>query len=76
MTRRYTTACLLLRLFDPELDDIVFLPFHEIMGAVARGEADVSTLQVETGEKDRFSLRRQVTREEARVWRAPKEDLK
>lgn len=35
---RYTTAHLLLRLFDPGLDDIVFLPFHEIMGAVQRGE--------------------------------------
>jgi 1,4-dihydroxy-6-naphthoate synthase len=41
---RYTTACLLLRLFDPELDDIVFLPFHEIMGAVARGEADAGVI--------------------------------
>lgn len=41
---RYTTACLLLRLFDPELDDIVLLPFHEIMGAVARGEADAGVI--------------------------------
>lgn len=35
---RYTTAALLLRLFDPSLDTLVMLPFHEIMGAVARGE--------------------------------------
>lgn len=35
---RYTTAALLLRLFDPTLDTLVYLPFHEIMGAVARGE--------------------------------------
>ncbi len=41
---RYTTASLLLRLFDPELDNIVFLPFHEIMGAVARGEVDAGLI--------------------------------
>jgi 1,4-dihydroxy-6-naphthoate synthase len=41
---RYTTACLLLRLFDPELDNIIFLPFHEIMGTVARGEADAGVI--------------------------------
>lgn len=41
---RYTTASLLLRLFDPELDNIVYLPFHEIMGAVARGEADAGVI--------------------------------
>lgn len=35
---RYTTAALLLRLFDPAIDTLVYLPFHEIMGAVARGE--------------------------------------
>jgi 1,4-dihydroxy-6-naphthoate synthase len=34
---RYTTAALLLRLFDPTLDNLVYLPFHEIMPAVARG---------------------------------------
>jgi 1,4-dihydroxy-6-naphthoate synthase len=33
-----------LRLFDPELDNIVFLPFHEIMGAVARGDADAGVI--------------------------------
>jgi 1,4-dihydroxy-6-naphthoate synthase len=41
---RYTTACLLLRLFDRELDNLVFLPFHDIMGAVARGEADAGVI--------------------------------
>jgi 1,4-dihydroxy-6-naphthoate synthase len=41
---RYTTAYLLLRLFDPELDNIIFLPFHEIMGAVANGEADAGVI--------------------------------
>ena len=41
---RYTTAYLLLRLFDPELENIVFLPFHEIMGAVANGEADAGVI--------------------------------
>jgi 1,4-dihydroxy-6-naphthoate synthase len=41
---RYTTAHLLLRLFDPELDGIVFLPFHEIMGAVAADEVDAGVI--------------------------------
>ena len=41
---RYTTAYLLLRLFDPSLDDIVFVPFHEIMGAVASGMADAGVI--------------------------------
>lgn len=35
---RYTTAALLLRLFDPALDNLVYLPFHEIMPAVVRGD--------------------------------------
>jgi len=35
---RYTTAALLLRLFAPTLDNIVYMPFHEIMPAVARGD--------------------------------------
>ncbi|HBG05861.1 MAG: 1,4-dihydroxy-6-naphthoate synthase [Geobacteraceae bacterium GWC2_58_44] len=34
---RYTTAALLLRLFDPSLTDLVYLPFHKIMAAVADG---------------------------------------
>lgn len=41
---RYTTAYLLLRLYDPGLDNIVFLPFHEIMGAVAAGDADAGVI--------------------------------
>lgn len=41
---RYTTAYLLLRLFDPRLDNIVFLPFHEIMGAVATGQVDAGVI--------------------------------
>jgi 1,4-dihydroxy-6-naphthoate synthase len=41
---RYTTAYLLLRLFNPELGNFVFLPFHEIMGAVADGEADAGVI--------------------------------
>ena len=35
---RYTTAALLLRLFDPSLADFVYLPFDRIMQAVADGE--------------------------------------
>jgi len=35
---RFTTAALLLRLFDPSLDNLVYLPFHEIMPAVVRGD--------------------------------------
>jgi 1,4-dihydroxy-6-naphthoate synthase len=34
---QYTTAALLLRLFDPSLVDLVYLPFEKIMGAVADG---------------------------------------
>jgi 1,4-dihydroxy-6-naphthoate synthase len=34
---RYTTAALLLRLFDPSLADFVYLPFDRIMPAVADG---------------------------------------
>jgi 1,4-dihydroxy-6-naphthoate synthase len=41
---RYTTAYLLLRLFDPGLDNVIFLPFHEIMGAVARDEVDAGVI--------------------------------
>jgi 1,4-dihydroxy-6-naphthoate synthase len=35
---RYTTACLLLRLYDPGFTELVVMPFHEIMPAVVRGE--------------------------------------
>ncbi|KAF0219756.1 MAG: hypothetical protein FD174_1769 [Geobacteraceae bacterium] len=41
---RHTTAALLLRLFDPTLDNVVVLPFHEIMGAVRRGEVDAGVI--------------------------------
>lgn len=41
---RYTTAALLMRLFDPALDTTVVLPFHEIMGAVQRGEVDAGVI--------------------------------
>ena len=41
---RYTTASLLLRLFDPSLDSLVIMPFHEVMGAVARGEVDAGVI--------------------------------
>lgn len=34
---QFTTAALLLRLFDPSLTDLVYLPFDRIMGAVADG---------------------------------------
>jgi 1,4-dihydroxy-6-naphthoate synthase len=34
---QFTTAALLLRLFDPSLRDLVYLPFEKIMGAVADG---------------------------------------
>jgi len=34
---RYTTAALLLRLFDPSLAEFVYLPFDKIMAAVADG---------------------------------------
>ena len=35
---RLTTAALLLRLFDPSLDNLVVLPYHRIMDAVRKGE--------------------------------------
>ncbi len=41
---RYTTASLLLRLFDPGLDTLVVMPFHEIMGAVVTGEVDAGVI--------------------------------
>jgi 1,4-dihydroxy-6-naphthoate synthase len=34
---QFTTAALLLRLFDPSLSDLVYLPFEKIMSAVADG---------------------------------------
>lgn len=41
---RHTTALLLLRIFDPEITDIVYLPFNEIADAVARGNVDAGLL--------------------------------
>lgn len=35
---KYTTAALLLRLFAPELDNLVYLPFDRIMPAIAAGD--------------------------------------
>ncbi len=52
---QYTTASLLLRLFDPELDSLVVMPFHEIMGAVTRGEVDAGVIIHES----RFTYREQ-----------------
>lgn len=41
---KYTTALLLLRLFDPLLDRFEVMPFDRIMGAVAGGEADAGLI--------------------------------
>jgi len=41
---RYTTASLLLQLFNPELTELVFMPFHEIMPAVAAGQVDAGVI--------------------------------
>jgi 1,4-dihydroxy-6-naphthoate synthase len=41
---RFTTASLLFRLYGSCADDIVFLPFHEIMGAVRSGEVDAGVI--------------------------------
>ena len=41
---RLTTAALLLRLHNPELRDLVVLPFHRIMEAVRCGDADAGVL--------------------------------
>ena len=41
---RLTTAALLLRLFDPSLEKLVYLPFDEIMPACARGEVDAGVI--------------------------------
>jgi 1,4-dihydroxy-6-naphthoate synthase len=41
---KYTTAALLLRLFDPSLTDIVYLPFDQIMGAIADGSVDAGVI--------------------------------
>jgi 1,4-dihydroxy-6-naphthoate synthase len=41
---RHTTALLLLRLFDPALDTVCCLPYHEIMDAVAQGIVDAGVV--------------------------------
>jgi len=41
---RYTTALLLLRLFGPRLVNFLVMPFHEIMDAVLRGDADAGLI--------------------------------
>jgi 1,4-dihydroxy-6-naphthoate synthase len=41
---RYTTALLLLRLFDPGLTNFLVMPFNEIMDAVLRGDADAGLI--------------------------------
>jgi 1,4-dihydroxy-6-naphthoate synthase len=40
----YTTAALLLRLYDPSLPEPVILPFHRIMPAVVSGEVDAGVI--------------------------------
>ncbi|MEA2068065.1 MAG: 1,4-dihydroxy-6-naphthoate synthase [Verrucomicrobiota bacterium] len=40
----YTTAHLLLRLWNPELQNRIFMPFDQIMGAVSSGEADAGVI--------------------------------
>ncbi|HEU0264437.1 MAG TPA: 1,4-dihydroxy-6-naphthoate synthase [Geobacterales bacterium] len=40
----YTTAALLLRLFEPRITRLVVLPFHEIMAAVAAGTVDAGVI--------------------------------
>ena len=40
----FTTAALLLRLFNPSLRDLVYLPFEKIMGAVADGSVDAGVI--------------------------------
>jgi 1,4-dihydroxy-6-naphthoate synthase len=41
---RYTTAMLLLRLYDPELDNFIVMPFNEIMDAVVSGNVDAGLI--------------------------------
>ncbi len=40
----YTTAHLLLRLWNPELKNSIFMPFDQIMGAVASGKVDAGVV--------------------------------
>ena len=41
---KYTTAALMLRLFAPQLDNLVYLPFDRIMPAVATGEVSAGVI--------------------------------
>ncbi len=41
---RLTTAALLLRLFNPALEDLVVLPFHRILEAAREGEVDAGVI--------------------------------
>ncbi len=41
---RHTTALLLLRLFDPALENFLVMPFNEIMDAVLKGYADAGLI--------------------------------
>ncbi len=41
---RYTTALLLLRLFDPALHNFIVMPFNEIMDAVLKGHVDAGLI--------------------------------
>jgi len=41
---KLTTAALLLRLFDPEIEELVVMPFDEIMPAAERGEVDAGLI--------------------------------
>ncbi|MGA7827608.1 MAG: 1,4-dihydroxy-6-naphthoate synthase [Geobacteraceae bacterium] len=41
---QFTTACLLLQLFEPSLTEFVILPFDKIMSAVSEGKADAGLI--------------------------------
>lgn len=41
---RYTTALLLLRLYDPALENFIVMPFNEIMDAVLNGNVDAGLI--------------------------------
>lgn len=41
---KMTTAALLLGLFDPQIDELVVLPFHEIMSAAEEGRVDAGLI--------------------------------
>ena len=41
---RYTSALLLLRLFDPSLNNFIVMPFNEVMDAVLKGDADAGLI--------------------------------